>query len=82
MDERIVDRSTYATRKTTLGQEADEVWTDALEPAERIAMVWQLTMQAWAFKGLDHEPRLRRDVVRIVRRRPGDIADVAELEGG
>ena len=30
MDERIVDRSTYATRKTTLGQEADEVWTDAL----------------------------------------------------
>jgi len=22
-------------------------------------MVWQLTLQAWAFKGLDHEPRIR-----------------------
>ncbi len=68
MDETSVDRSTYPTRKTTLLQEADEVWTDALDPAERIAMVWQLTMQAWAFKGLEHEPRLRRDVVRVVRR--------------
>ncbi len=68
MDERIADRSAYPTRKTTLLQEEDEVWTDALDPAERIAMVWQLTMQAWAFKGLEHEPRLRRDVVRVVRR--------------
>ena len=68
MDEATVDRSTYPTRKTTLLQEADEVWTDALDPAERIAMVWQLTMQSWAFKGLEHEPRLRRDVVRVVRR--------------
>ena len=63
-----VDRSGYTTRKTTLRGEENEVWTDALDPAERIAMVWQLTMQAWAFKGLEHEPRLRRDVVRVVRR--------------
>ena len=63
-----VDRSKYTIRKTTLLRESDEVWTDALDPAERIAMVWQLTMQAWAFKGLEHEPRLRRDVVRVVRR--------------
>ena len=68
MDEANVDRSTYPTRKTRLLREEDEVWTDALDPAERIAMVWQLTMQAWAFKGLEHEPRLRRDVVRVVRR--------------
>ena len=68
MDESTVDRSTYPTRKTTLHGAADDAWTDALDPAERIAMVWQLTMQAWAFKGLEHEPRLRRDVVRVVRR--------------
>lgn len=68
MDGATLDRSTYPTRKTTLLQEADEVWADALDPAERILVVWQLTMQAWAFKGLEHEPRLRRDVVRVVRR--------------
>ena len=68
MNEAAVDRSKYPTRKTTLLGEEDDVWTDTLGPAARIAMVWQLTMQAWAFKGLEHEPRLRRDVVRIVRR--------------
>ena len=68
MEGATVDRSGYPTRKTTLLHEEEEVWTDALDPAERIAMVWQLTMQAWAFKGLEHEPRLRRDVVRVVRR--------------
>jgi hypothetical protein len=34
-----------------------------------MAMVRQLTLDAWALLGLDHEPRLRRDVVRIVRGR-------------
>ena len=67
-DRAAVDRSRYPIRKTTLLRDADEVWTDGLDPAERVAMVWQLTMQAWAFKGLEHEPRLRRDVVRVVRR--------------
>lgn len=62
-----MDRSQYVTRKTTL-QEREQAWTDGLDPAERIGMVWQLTLQAWAFKGLEHEPRLRRDVVRVVRR--------------
>ncbi len=67
MDAATVNRSTYVTRKMTLLQEADDVWTDALDPAERLAMVWQLTLQAWAFKGLEHEPRLRREVVRVAR---------------
>lgn len=35
---------------------------------DAIAMMWQLTMQAWMFKeGMIDEPRLRRDVVRTVR---------------
>jgi hypothetical protein len=38
-------------------------------PAERIGMMWQLTLDAWAFKGeAIAEPRLSRHVVRIVRR--------------
>ena len=63
----MTDRSEYVTRKTTL-REPQPDDTAHLEPSERLAMVWPLTLQAWAFKGLDHEPRLRRDVVRVIRR--------------
>jgi hypothetical protein len=40
-----------------------------LGPSDRVAMMWQLALQAWMFKeGLVDEPRLRRDVVRTLRR--------------
>ena len=40
-----------------------------LKPEERMALVWPLTIQAWAFKGVDiAEQRLPRHVVRLVRR--------------
>ena len=40
-----------------------------LTPAERIALVWDLTLQAIAFQGATNaEPRLSRHLVRIVRR--------------
>ncbi len=42
----------------------------ALTPAERIAMVWPITVTAWAFSGTPcHESRLRRDVEGVVRRK-------------
>ncbi len=38
-------------------------------PAERIALVWELTLQGLAFQGwTDAEPRLARDTVHIHRR--------------
>ena len=38
-------------------------------PAERIEMIWQLAVDAWAFKGEDvAQRRLQRDVLRVVRR--------------
>jgi hypothetical protein len=41
-----------------------------LTPSERVAMMWQIALQAWMFKeGLVDEPRLRRDVVRTLRGR-------------
>jgi hypothetical protein len=42
-----------------------------LEPAERLAMMWQLALDAWAFKGegAHAESRLQRHVVRVYRRR-------------
>lgn len=66
-DTGMPDRSSYRTRKLTLG-EAEPDDTADLSPSERLAMVWPLTLRAWAFKGLEDEPRLRRDVVRVVRR--------------
>lgn len=64
----MIDRSGYSTRVLRRGDpEPDDV--AELGPSERIAMVSHLTLQAWAFKGLDHEPRLRRDVGRVVRGR-------------
>lgn len=64
------DRSGYPARLSRLHDPEDEAYVKSLSPAERIAMVWPLTLQAWAFKeGLDHEPRLQRHVVRIVRGR-------------
>ena len=38
-------------------------------PAERLEMMWQLTLDAWAFKGEPvAELRLPRHIVRILRR--------------
>jgi hypothetical protein len=63
------DRSKYPTRVRGLHDPEDTSYVMSLTPAERMRMVWQLTLQAWAFKeGLTVEPRLRRDVVRVVRR--------------
>ena len=53
-------------------QSEDEASADVshLSPGERMAMMWQLAVQAWMFKeGLTDEPRLRRDVVRTIRGR-------------
>ena len=38
-------------------------------PAQRLEMMWQLTMDAWAFKG-EHiaELRLPRHIIRVLRR--------------
>lgn len=40
-------------------------------PGERIALMWPLALDAWAFMGEPVvEPRLPRHVVRVVRRCP------------
>lgn len=39
-------------------------------PGEMIGMMWQLALNAWAFKeNLNAEPRLQRDVVVLKRRK-------------
>ena len=57
-------------RRITLADEGRDDDVRRLSPGERVAMMWQLALQAWMFKeGLVDEPRLRRDVVRVVRGR-------------
>ena len=65
-----MDRSHYRVRKIRLEEEGSATDVEQLSPEERIMMVWTLTLQAWMFKeGRVDEPRLRRDVVRIIRGR-------------
>lgn len=62
------DRSAYPVRKLRLEDEGGDSGVRDCTPSERVAMVWQLTVQAWAFKERNwREPRLRRDAVRVVR---------------
>lgn len=64
-----MERVNYPVRKSRLEDQESDADVTNLTPAERLAMVWTLTMQAWMFKeGTTDEPRLRRDVVRVVRR--------------
>jgi len=55
-------------RRIPLGEEGRDLDMRGFSPSERVAMMWQLALQAWMFKeGLVDEPRLRRDAVRIIR---------------
>lgn len=66
----MTDRSRYPVRRLRLRDKGSDGDMRALTAEERVAMVWQLTLQAWLFKaGLQDEPRLRRDVVRTQRSR-------------
>ena len=61
------DRSRYVVRKRRL--EDPEPRESVGTPEECIAMMWELTCNAWAFMGhADAEPRLQRHLVRVVRR--------------
>lgn len=62
------DRTDYRVQKRTLTDESSDDWLRNCTAAERICMVWPLTMNAWAFSGeIDSESRLQRHVVRTKR---------------
>ena len=64
-----MDRSHYAVRKLALSDRTPDRDYAGLSAEERLAMVWTVTVQAWMFKeGRLDQPRLRRDVVRILRK--------------
>ena len=58
---------TKVTKTTLESQGNDIVLTDAT-PAERMSMVWQLTLDAWAFMDPDSaKSEFQRHVVRVQR---------------
>ena len=64
-----MERADLPVHKLRVSESGPDRWARGLSPAERVGLVWQLSLQAWAFKeGLLDEPRLRRDVVRTIRR--------------
>lgn len=62
-------RINYRVRKTTLAGKRSTDDVSSLTPAERLAMVWEITKDTWAFMGkpVDDTP-MQRHVVRIFRR--------------
>ena len=55
--------------KSTLQLQGTDAFLAEATAAERMGMVWQLTLDAWAFKEPTvAESRFQRHVVRVVRR--------------
>ena len=62
-------RKDVRVRKMTLAESERDDDLASLPPGRRVELVWQLTRDAWTFKdGKWDEPRLRRDVGRVIRR--------------
>ena len=58
----------FITKLTTLDQQGRDAGVPDATPAERLRMVWPLTLTAWACKEPNVvQPRLQRHVARVVR---------------
>ena len=62
------DRHAIPVRRTSLAEQGAEDDLHDTTAGERLAMVWQLTLDAWAFlENSDRESRLPRHVDRVIR---------------
>lgn len=65
----MIDRSNWQVRRVPLTDQGQDDDLAGVSMADRIGMVWQLTVDAWAMKDKDAaQRRLPRDVVRLERR--------------
>lgn len=56
-------------RVRQLNEQSDKEDLESTTAAQRLDMMWQLTLDAWAFKGEPiAELRLPRHIVRVLRR--------------
>ena len=65
----IMSLETKKVRVSKLEEQDNSDDLRSTTPAQRLEMMWQLTMDAWAFKGEPiAELRLPRHIVRVLRR--------------
>ena len=65
----VAERERCTLRVRSLSEQGQEDDLAGSTPEERLGMMWQLALDAWAFKGEKvAEQRLPRHVVRVVRR--------------
>ena len=61
-------RRRSVVRVTTLAEQGTETDLATMTVEQRLAMMWPLALDAWAFMGKPVEPRLPRHIVRVLRR--------------
>lgn len=65
----MTDRSHWVVKKSTLSEQGFEDDLAHLSMGERMALVWPLTVQAWAIAGEPvTEQEFQRHVIRVERR--------------
>jgi hypothetical protein len=67
-DSEATRRRRSVVRISTLAEQGEEADLAGTTVEERLAMMWPLALDAWAFMGKPVEPRLPRHIVRILRR--------------
>lgn len=68
MSEKVQNTRQIQVKK--LSEQTDDFDLRNTTPAERFGMMWQLTLDAWAFKGEPiAEPKLQRHIIRVLRRK-------------
>ena len=72
MNEPDTNERDVQVRVTRLADQGRETDLQNTTVEERWAMMWQLALDAWAFKGEPVEPRLPRHVERVIRGRLED----------
>lgn len=65
-----MDRKDIKIKISTLDKQGTENDLSEFSPADRIKMVWQVTLDAWSFNknNSDAQSRLLRHIVRIHRK--------------
>ena len=62
-------KQVYKVRVQKLSDQGKETDLHTTTPSQRLSMMWQLALDAWAFRGEPvAESRLPRHVVRLLRR--------------
>ena len=60
------DPNRQIVRKSTLAEQGKEDDLRHTTPEQRLNMMWQLALDAWAMKGVDANQPMRKDITRLI----------------